>query len=129
MLLLLDPGVQRRGRIAIQNRHHLLKDDGPCIGACIDKMNRATRHLGPVIQRLFPGFHSREGRQQGRMNIDNPVRKPGKKPGLDDSHETGQRHHVRAIPPQGVEITLFTLALKLGFERGGTDEFRGNPLG
>ena len=55
--------VQSERGVSVEDRDDLLSDDAPRIHPRIDEMNRAPGHVNAVVQRLFPGFKAREGRQ------------------------------------------------------------------
>src|SRR6267142_2041349 len=59
----LDTSMEAFGSITIQNPYAPLRDDRSGIHPGIHEVNRATRHLHSIIQRLLPSFEPGKGRQ------------------------------------------------------------------
>ena len=64
MLLLEDAGRQRVRRVLIENGHHRLEDNRPVVKVFVHEVNRATRVLHSVFERLMLRVEPGKGRQQ-----------------------------------------------------------------
>lgn len=113
--------VQRFSRVVIQNRNRGLANDRPGIDAGINIMNGAPGHFHPVIQGLFPGFETRERRQQRRVNIDDSPLKTAQEIALENAHEPGKDHQIHPDRIERVDISAFRFLVELGAEFAGSE--------
>lgn len=94
MLKTQHPRRQHRSVIAIEHRHHGLRDDGAMIEFRRDQMHGRAMKANPGGQRSRMGIEPDEGRQQRRMDIDQT---PGKVPNEtvgENAHETSEHNQV-----------------------------------
>ena len=79
--LVVDWSVRRHGGrqrmliVPIQHRNRLMHDDRTMIEFFIDEMDRASRNFHAISERLLLCFEPRKRRQQGRVDIQDPLRK------------------------------------------------------
>lgn len=95
--------------IVIEHRHGRLHDDRAMIECGRDKMNGATVHLDALIQRAPMRVQAGEGRQQRRMDVDQPASETRYEPVAQNPHETGQydeigRKSIDYLGQGGIEI-------------------------
>ena len=69
----LDPLVQGLDGVVGQDRHRLLGQDRPGVHLERGQVHRAPRHLHPGRQRVLHGVPAGEGRQQGRVGVEDPA--------------------------------------------------------
>src|SRR3712207_8332685 len=50
------------------------EDDRPGVDALVHEVHRDAEDLGPVLERLLDRGQTREGRQQRRVDVDDPAR-------------------------------------------------------
>lgn len=94
MLKPQHPGCQRRSVIAIEHRHHGLRNDGAMVEFGRDQMRGRAMKANPGGQRTRMGIEPDEGRQQRRMDIDQT---PGKVPNEtvgENAHEAGEHDQI-----------------------------------
>src|SRR4051812_32118553 len=91
-LLLHDGDVPR-----IRKLERLLEDDRPAVDAFVDEMHRNSGNLDAVVDRLLDRADARERRQQGRMNVDDPVSEAGDEDRRQQLHEPGEHDQVSAL--------------------------------
>src|SRR5215469_4519496 len=94
MLLLQNPSRENLRRIVIENRYRPLQNDDAMVHSLVDKVHGAAGDLHAVIKRLVLSIKPRKGRQQRRMNVDDPVRKRLHESRSDNSHVTGKANKV-----------------------------------
>ena len=116
MLCGVNALVQAFCGVIIQNRHGLLADDRAGIHTRIHEMNRAASHFDAVIERLFPGFKTGKGGQQGRMDIHDTTFEGAQKIALQDTHEASQDHQIHLGGLQGADKRALGVFIKLGAE-------------
>ena len=73
MLLLQNARRERLDGVVFQDRHGSLDDDGTVIADLVDEVDRAPGHLDPVLERLGLTVQSREGREERRVNVEDPI--------------------------------------------------------
>src|SRR4051794_15903943 len=91
--LLHNGDVPRIGKV-----EGLLKDDRPAVDAFVDEMDRNSGNFDPVFQRLLDHVDPLEGRQQGRMDVDDLVRKATDEARPEDLHPAGEHHQLGPLP-------------------------------
>src|SRR4051794_12636227 len=90
--LLLDCGdVPRIGKV-----ERALEDDRPAVDAFVDEMHGNSGNLDAVVERLLDRVDAREGRQQGGMDVDDPVREALDEARAEDLHEAGEHDELGA---------------------------------
>ncbi len=82
--------------IILPNGHWNLVDDGTMIHILINDMNSSTSPFYTMIQSLLEGIHTLEGRQQGRMNVQDPILVVFYKIWRKYSHESRENHQIYA---------------------------------
>src|SRR5579862_4256903 len=90
----MDALVQGFRRIGLQNWDSLLRNNRPGIDSSIDKMDRTAGDLYAIIKGLFPCLQTRKGRQQRRVNINNPTLEIPQKLPFQNSHKPRQDDQV-----------------------------------
>jgi hypothetical protein len=92
VLLLQDPRAQRFFRVPRTYRNHALFQDRTGVDSFVDQMHRATAEPDPVLECLFLRVESGKGRQEGRVDVDHPIREGRENRLAQDPEETGENH-------------------------------------
>ena len=95
MLLHQHARGQHFGRVAGQDRHQALLQNGPSIQIGRDHVHRGTRKFAARINGALVGVEPGKGRQQRGVNIDEPPAVVGDKTGREDAHKARQHHQRR----------------------------------
>src|SRR5579883_2980816 len=95
-----DARRERFDRVVVFDRNRALQDDRAGVEVLIYKVHGAAGDLDAVFQRLLLGVEPGKGRQQGRMNVENPLRKGANKSGAEQAHEAGQAHQLDLVVSQ-----------------------------
>ena len=94
MLKTQHPRRQHRSVIAIEHRHHGLRNDGAMIEFGRDQMHGRTMKANPGGQRSRMGIKPDEGWQQRRMDIDQTPGKVANEAIGENAHETSEHDQV-----------------------------------
>lgn len=114
MLRLLNPLMQRLGRVPILHRHRLLRDNRSGIHASIHEVYRTPRDLHSMIQRLLPRFQSGKRWQQRRMNVHNAALEGPKEFSLEHPHESSQRDQIHPGFRERLHKSVLGFVVELG---------------
>ena len=103
--LLHDPALQRFGSVAFFDIDGLLGDDFTAVRNLIDKVNSSAGDLYTVIQSCLMNPQtvealSAEGRDQGGVDVDNPLWPLGGELFREDAHEACQNDQIGAVALQ-----------------------------
>jgi len=102
----MDALVQGFRSIGLQNWDSLLSNNRSGIDSSIDIMDRTAGDLYAIIKGLFPCLQTRKGRQQRRVNINNPILEIPQKLSFQDPHKPRQDDQVDLSLPKGADIGL-----------------------
>ena len=94
MFLNEDARAQRLRRIVGHHRYGPLDDDRPVIELSGDQMDRDAGNCRPVLQRLAWRIDPGEGRQQGRMDIEDSVGKRLEQRRPNEAHVAGKANQA-----------------------------------
>lgn len=94
MLKTQHPRRQHRSVIAIEHRHHGLRNDGAMIEFGRDQMHGRAMKANPGGQRSRMSIEPDEGWQQRRMDIDQTSGKVPNETVGENSHETGKHDQI-----------------------------------
>ena len=98
-----DPGRQRLDGVVIEYQHGRLLDDRSPIELAGHEMNGNAGDAYAVFDRLPLRFETREGRQERRMDVQNPLRKRVEEGRAYDTHETGEANQIDRVRPEHVD--------------------------
>src|SRR5215469_1397279 len=87
----------------------LLQNDGSVIQLFVHKMYCAAGDLNSVSEGLFLSLKPRKCRQQGRMDVQNPLRKLLYEPGREQAHVPGETDEVNLALLQSCSDFLIVL--------------------
>src|SRR3954451_18135507 len=90
-LLLYDGDVPRIGKL-----ERPLEDDRAAVDALVDEMHGNSGQLYAVVECLLDRVDAREGGQQRRVDVDDPVREALDESRREDLHETREHHELCA---------------------------------
>ena len=101
----LSNGIQIIRFCNLKNR---LPDNGAGIFSIVDKMDRTAPHLATISKGITISIHTRKSRQQGRMNIHDPlgpwrVIDPVNEIGRQCPHKTRQHQQIKGVRGQMIE--------------------------
>ena len=109
-------GAIRTAKIA--DRRHRLDDDRPGVDLGPGEMHRAAGEAAAGGEHTLMGLEAREGRQQGRMDVDHPVRPVLEERRRQDPHEACVADEVDAVGMQHAgEVGLEALAVGVALVR------------
>lgn len=94
MLLDLDAGMEAFCCIIGEHGDVGLHDDFTCVHAGIDIVHGAAGGGGTGFEGLFPCFHTGEGGEEGRMDVENAVGEGLEERGLNKTHETSEAYQI-----------------------------------
>jgi len=98
LVLFFQHSCSKRVRgVVAQHGYSRLNNDGAMIEIGRHKMHGAAMYLHPVLQRTFMRMHTGIGRQQGRMNIEQPAMIAIDKLFGEDAHKAGQYHEIGLV--------------------------------
>lgn len=92
MLFLLNPGVERLDRVVPIDGDRNLGDDRPGVDSLVDDVHGDTGHGHTVTQRRLHGMGAGKGRQERRVDVQDPIRKAGQERRSQDTHEPCENH-------------------------------------
>ena len=94
-MLFTQHALGKAGLVVVgRHRYHSLDDDRPAIEFSGDEMDRRAMHPHAGLERPAVGMQSREGRQQRRMDVDQPPFVAGYEAVPEHAHETCQHHEI-----------------------------------
>src|SRR6266436_7049726 len=82
------------------NGHRTLSDDGSPVQSFIDKMHRASGHSYAILKRLSLRLEPGKGRQETRMNIQDPTAIRRDKLRREYAHVTRQTNEIDVLRTQ-----------------------------
>ena len=98
--LVLDRAQRRRGRppgrVASGSSIARLQDDRAGVDALVDEVDGHPEDLHAVVDRLLDRAHAREGGQQRRVDVDDPVGEAGHEAGVEERHVAGEHDQLDA---------------------------------
>src|ERR1700675_1226319 len=122
MFLLQNARRQRAFLVRVQNRDSLLDNNGAVIQFLIDEMHRASRDLDAKSKSLLLCLKTWERRQQGRMDVQNLLRKLLHEPWREQAHVARQADEIDFIFSQRfyncAVVLLAWLSLRRDYLRG-----------
>ena len=93
----LDPLVQSRLVVAVEDGHRDLRDHRPGVDARIDEVRGRAGDLDAVVEGVSHGVGARKRRKQRRMGVDD-AGEPVQERRPEDVHEAGRNDEVRFVP-------------------------------
>ena len=96
MLLAQHPGSQSCSRIALQDRHHRLRQNASLVQLGSDFMHGCPSHDAAHVNGALVGIQARKSREQRRVNVDQTPCVVLCKAWRQNPHETSQ-HHQRGV--------------------------------
>lgn len=110
-------------RVARQNRHQSLLQNGAGIQISRHLVHRATGKLAARINGPLVGVQTGKGRQQRGVDIDEPTTVVRHKAGREDAHETCQHHQggrmgIDALHQRGIKGLAAVIGLVVHHRRG-----------
>lgn len=96
MFLNEDPRRKHIGRIVWPDRDSRLQNDGAGVKFVRHQVHGRAADLHPMLNGLRLCINARERRQQGRMDVEDRVRKRIEQSLTHQSHETGKAHQLHA---------------------------------
>ena len=98
--VLFDENASRKTVFGVGVHHWncSLQNNRAGIQLLIYKMDRAAADFDSVLESLLLGVESRKGREQGRMNIQNPHRESLAELRRQQTHESSQTYQLYAAP-------------------------------
>jgi len=92
-----DSLLERIGRVVFENGDDTLRDDRTRIDARVNQMDGAATHTDPRLKRLPLRMKARKGRQERRMNVDDPVGEGVEHGGGDNPHKSCQTDPLHTV--------------------------------
>jgi hypothetical protein len=89
-----NPGGESPDVVARKDLDRLLARDWPGIGTRVDEVDRCSSYLHAVLESLFLRFQTREGRQERRVDVDDPSLETGHECRGKDAHEAGKTDEI-----------------------------------
>ncbi len=118
------------GRIAVENRHHALRNHGPAIEFGRNEMHRAAGHAAAGGQCAFVGVQAGKGGQQRGMDVDQAAFVMGAEGGREDAHKSGQHDQIGLMAVDQFHhgaVEGFAVGEVFVVQRGGIDAARCRP--
>ena len=105
LTLLHDPPLKDLRGVVRKDLHRLLQDDGAAVALLADEVDGGAGQLDPVLQGLLMDVkavtaRSREGGDQGGVDVEDGVGEGADHLTGEDDHEAGQDHQVDVQRPQ-----------------------------
>jgi len=94
VFLFQDAAGERVGGIVGKYRNHGLDDDRPGIDTAINQVDSTAGEAGAVVDCLLLDMQPGKSGEQGRVDVDNPLREGVEHHLADDAHEAGQHHQL-----------------------------------
>mmetsp|Transcript_4898 Transcript_4898/g.11416 ORF Transcript_4898/g.11416 Transcript_4898/m.11416 type:complete len:226 (+) Transcript_4898:773-1450(+) len=100
----LDPLCEALGCVVVLDGNGFLDDDGPAVDVVArrDVVDGAARDLDALLQHTAVAVEAGEGRQQGRVDVDDLVGPLAHKLVRQDAHETGKADELNVVADKNV---------------------------
>ena len=109
MLLHLDAPAEAGVVIATEDGHGRLHEDAARIHLLADQVGRAARQGDSRRQGLAHRIEAAKARQQGGVNVDQPVGEGANKDWGDNPHPARHHHQIHRGCPKGLHQSLIEL--------------------
>ena len=83
--------------VGVENWNGTLLNDGAVVEVLVDKVDGAAGYFDSIVEGLLLGVESRKRGQQGRVNVDDAIRKCSNKAGREQSHVAGEADEVDSV--------------------------------